>query len=942
MTAFGGRPDSSEEPLRRIAAALITFLALTATLLVLPVYAAPVPEAEPVETASDAVAMGSVEDPAAGADVQEGTTDPVSGVPESAPTLTVSRPETDPFSLVGITWSYDTAVTDTVVQVRVKDDDGTWGGWTEVAQETLDQTSTPEDGTDLRGGTSPLWTGSSDGVEVELVTRTGAQPTDVQLDLVDPGTSAADDSLTSPAITDTANADSSMPAVYSRAQWGADESIRTWDPEYAPTTKAATLHHTADTNNYSKADVPAIMRSIYRYHTVSLGWGDIGYNVIVDKFGRLWEGRYGGLASTVVGAHAAGFNTSTFGVSMLGNYDITAVPQKTVDAVAAIIAWKFSLYGVDPRGTTVLTSDGKYGTSRYAKGVKVTLPTIFGHRDVGSTVCPGRYGYARLPEIRTLVAAKMKHLSNPVTTRYEASAALQKKLGAATTSVLSTSGGTGLYQNFANGSIYWSALTDARYVLTDVRTKFLASGGVTGKLGFPTGDTTCSASGCSQVFTSGSMFWSKATGAHVTQGKIAAKYAALGAQGSALGYPTNDVTCGLVRSGCWQKFTGGRIYYQKSAGTHVLSGLVLAQYKAQTYQKGALGYPTSDVTVTAGKKATFADFEGGSVYAMASGTVWKLSPSVVTAWSATGRSSGPLGYPTAVAARAADGAGKFQQFEKGAVYWSAATGWHAIGGALYTAWSAAGGVSSSLGYPTTNVLSYKSGLSASFAGGHLAWTTAGGAHQVSGGAYTAWSATGGVKGPLGYPVQDATSTTSGVRQTFQSGVVYATSRGTYAVGGPVYTKWVDSGGSSGSLGVPTSNLVTANGGQYATFAHGAVTYSSTTAAHRMAGVVAKKWLAVGGPGSPLGYPTTDQRRTPDGTGVYVHFRGGSIYSTTATGAHWVGSAIEAKWKALRWERGTLGYPTSDQRKVSGGSKVIFQHGSITYETRTKKYTVATR
>jgi hypothetical protein len=81
------------------------------------------------------------------------------------------------------------------------------------------------------------------------------------------------------------------------------------------------MHHTADGNNYTADDVPGDHALDVRYHAVSRGWGDIGYNVIVDKFGRLWEGRYGGLASTVIGAHAGGFNTGTFGVSMLGNYD---------------------------------------------------------------------------------------------------------------------------------------------------------------------------------------------------------------------------------------------------------------------------------------------------------------------------------------------------------------------------------------------------------------------------------------------------------------------------------------------------------------------------------------------------------------------------------------------------------------------------------------------
>ncbi|WP_082556458.1 DUF4214 domain-containing protein [Modestobacter sp. Leaf380] len=389
--------------MRRVLGGLTAFIAFTGTVLVLPVYAAPLPEAEPVATSSNEVEMGSVAEPAVEAEVQEGTTEPVGGVSAIEPTLSVSKTDTDPFSLVGVTWDYDPAVTDTVVQVRVQDESGEWGDWTAVTVEDADQNEGTDSGAALRGGTAPLWTGPSSGVEAELVTRSGNQPTGVTLDLVDPGTSDADASLQSPEIQDTADAALAMPDVYSRAQWGADENIRTWDPEYATTIKAATLHHTADTNNYTADQVPAMMRSIYRYHTVSRGWGDIGYNVIVDKYGRLWEGRYGGLASTVIGAHAGGFNTSTFGVSMLGNYDTTPVPQATANAVAAIIGWKFSLYGVNGNGSVVLTSSGG-GTSRYAAGARVTLPTIFGHRDVGSTTCPGQYGYGRLSEIRAAVA----------------------------------------------------------------------------------------------------------------------------------------------------------------------------------------------------------------------------------------------------------------------------------------------------------------------------------------------------------------------------------------------------------------------------------------------------------------------------------------------------------------------------------------------------------
>ena len=426
--------------MRRCTAGFIAFLAMLGTLVVLPVYAAPLPTPEPVETSVDEVRLGSVVDPTGDAVVAiDGTVEP-DGVdpapaasPESepaapttaaeespsaggteadvptsgeelagVPALTVSRPETEPFSAVGLTWQHDPAVTDVKVQIRVRHTDGSWGEWTALEPDDIEQTaSAATDENEVRAGTAPYWTGPAQGLEAIVQGADGAVPADVRVALVDPGTSDAD-ALPGSGVQDQANAAAAMPPVVTRAQWGADETIRTWDPEYASTLKAATIHHTADGNGYTATQVPAMMRSIYTYHTVNRGWGDIGYNVIVDKFGRVFEGRYGGLDSTVIGAHAGGFNTFTFGVSMLGNYDEVPVPQATVDAISEMIAWKFGLYDIDAYGTTTLTSAGG-GTSRYAAGTSVTLPTIFGHRDVGSTACPGRYGYARLGEIEEKV-----------------------------------------------------------------------------------------------------------------------------------------------------------------------------------------------------------------------------------------------------------------------------------------------------------------------------------------------------------------------------------------------------------------------------------------------------------------------------------------------------------------------------------------------------------
>lgn len=420
--------------MRRIVGGLLAFIVITGTLLVLPVYAAPLPEAEPVAPSIDAVQLGSVDQPEreavvtdGGAVVDAGPLAPVaspapgSTVPTTSvsddvatsgteipdvPALTVSRPDTAPFSLVGVTWAQDAGADGVTVQLRTRPAHGSWTPWTEAEGDDMPAADVGSGSQQVRGGTEPIWTDDSRGVEVIVQAADGSIPRDVRLELVDPGTSPADAQPGAPEITDTAHAAMSIPSIYSRAQWGADESMMGWAPEYASTTKAATIHHTATSNDYSKDDVPRILRGMYAFHAKTRGWGDIGYNVLVDKYGRTWEGRTGGLASSVVGAHAGAMNAYNFGVSMIGDYNLVTPPDALVRAVAAVVAWKFSLYGVDPRGKATLTSGGG-GTARFPAGAHVTLPTIRGHRDSNNTDCPGKHGYAALGQIRALVAQQM-------------------------------------------------------------------------------------------------------------------------------------------------------------------------------------------------------------------------------------------------------------------------------------------------------------------------------------------------------------------------------------------------------------------------------------------------------------------------------------------------------------------------------------------------------
>ena len=96
-------------------------------------------------------------------------------------------------------------------------------------------------------------------------------------------------------------------------------------PSYG-TIKAGFVHHTVDANSYTSAQVPAIIRGIYSFHTKSRGWSDIGYNFLIDRFGRTWEGRAGGVDQPVIGAHTGGYNSQLFGAAAIGTFNTTTPP----------------------------------------------------------------------------------------------------------------------------------------------------------------------------------------------------------------------------------------------------------------------------------------------------------------------------------------------------------------------------------------------------------------------------------------------------------------------------------------------------------------------------------------------------------------------------------------------------------------------------------------
>ena len=183
------------------------------------------------------------------------------------------------------------------------------------------------------------------------------------------------------------------PGFVSRAQWGADENLRLQacpeGPDYADP-KLIVLHHTATTNSYSPAQTAATVRGIYVYYIQGRGYCDHGYNFLVDRYGIIYEGRYGGVDRGVIGAHATNFNTGTIGIAMIGDFSNVGVPGPLFNATANLVAWKMSVHNMNPFVPVSFRG--------------AILNRIIGHRDAGrisgdGTACPGNAGYVAVSQL---------------------------------------------------------------------------------------------------------------------------------------------------------------------------------------------------------------------------------------------------------------------------------------------------------------------------------------------------------------------------------------------------------------------------------------------------------------------------------------------------------------------------------------------------------------
>jgi uncharacterized protein with LGFP repeats len=467
----------------------------------------------------------------------------------------VRRTSTATFSMLGVTWDHGGARSPVTVEVRTRSQ-GTWSGWVELETDADGGPVTTKNDASLRDGTEPDWVGSSTGVEVAVYGR-GSAPTGLDVSVIDPGRSpsgplsAVSGSTKAGEVTGQPGSFPGIPRIITRKQWGADESLgdECWDPKYGNTFKAVVVHHTAGSNDYTRAESKAIVRGVYAYHTQSRGWCDIGYNFLIDRFGNVYEGRDGGIRRAVRGAHAGDYNVNTTGISLMGNFDLVKPTPATRQSLVSLIAWRL--------GTAYHHAYGKpFVFDR-------PISRISGHRDVMATACPGQYVYDWLPRLRVLVNDRLGSWSSPIERTWQRAGGKESELGAVRIGELGDDGGHRTV--FQHGRMYLSAAGKHTLYAGPILDRYIGWGDIAGDLGYPltnereVGD----GPGRAVFFDNGRIYWSKRTGAQALRsGPILHKYRMLKAAVGALGFPRTPVVD--RRAFTIAHFQGGSIRYDRA------------------------------------------------------------------------------------------------------------------------------------------------------------------------------------------------------------------------------------------------------------------------------------------------------------------------------------------------------------------------------------------
>lgn len=371
-----------------------------------------------------------------------------------------------------------------------------------------------------------------------------------------------------------------------------------------------------------------------------------------------------------------------------------------------------------------------------------------------------------------------------------------------------------------------------------------------------------------------------------TIGGIKTKHDEMGGNNGSLGRPTVNELCGLIKNGCVQSFEKGMIFWTSVTKGQAVVGAIRDLYRSMSYENGALGYPASGEIVTG----------SGAVY---------------------------------------------QKFQGGAIYWKSGVGAFAVRGGIGNKYTSLGSPVNSLGHPISKETCSlpRGGCIQSYENGKIVWKSNTGAFSIPTAIYVKWDSTL-KKNPtfIGYPTSDPKTSSSGLYQIFESGLIHRNnSNQILIVGGGMYSSYMGVKNNVESVGLPTSNEVCSSTGCVQQFTKGEAYWTPTTGGYTVWGGIRTKYLSVNAESGYLGYPTSDEIIGQNG-GAYRKFENGRIYWKSGLNASVVYGGIGNKYTSMGAEKSPLGYPTSDEVKIDDTTHQEFENGRIYWKSGTPAWT----
>ncbi len=302
--------------------------------------------------------------------------------------------------------SHDDADQPLLLEIRTSSDGKAWNEWEAVVEDA--DLWMPEDGPDIHWS-QIIYAGA--GVRFWQV-RATIQPDEdgdlPELHHIDVNTVDGRFGPDKKPVPDASLAEVGKPLVVSRTAWGnPDGQGSRVSPAYYPVSHMV-VHHSADPNSFRGGEDSwdDRVRAIWAFHTYpepsGRGWGDVGYNFLVDPNGVIYEGRSGG--DNAVGFHDTG-NYGSMGVVLIGTFESVNPTPSAQESLVSLLAWKAQQRGIDPLGRSYY-----YGCdiSSYCGNAGAITPNIAGHRDVTArTSCPGDMTANLLPSLRNRVQERI-------------------------------------------------------------------------------------------------------------------------------------------------------------------------------------------------------------------------------------------------------------------------------------------------------------------------------------------------------------------------------------------------------------------------------------------------------------------------------------------------------------------------------------------------------